>query len=181
MILGGIVVEKYKGDAEVASCGHGDDDNSDATTASNDAAATVSERSELVVLCDDLQPYAVIASFLEKFEVILAGVLIVQRKPIVLQPLFRELMNQLYTRAETMSAPGTNNASKQVAMAGSPLFEAFSHEIVSLPRDPAGVNRECLLTLHGFGTVSRGETSLSISPRRDTHGVRCVVNSDNSN
>ena len=45
VILDGILMEKYKGDAEVASCGSlhgdGDDDNSDATTASNDEATTV--------------------------------------------------------------------------------------------------------------------------------------------
>ena len=43
VILDGIVMEKYKGDAEVASCGslHGDDDDSDATTASNDKATAV--------------------------------------------------------------------------------------------------------------------------------------------
>ena len=103
VILDGIVMEKYKGDAEVASCGwlHGDDDDSDATTASNDEATAVTavtratppmprERSELEVLGDDLQAHAFSASFFQKFEVILAGVSIVKRKPIVLQPLFRE-------------------------------------------------------------------------------------------
>ena len=121
------------------------------------------------MLGDDVQAYAFSASFLQKFEVILAGVVIMQRKPIVLQTLFRELMNQVFSRAETMSAPGANNASKQVAIAlgtdviGSPFFEAFTpRHRQSLPRDPAGVNRECLLTLHGFGTVSRGETFLCI-------------------
>ena len=90
------------------------------------------ERSELEVLGDDLQAYAFSASFLQKFEVILAGVLIVQRKPIVPQPLFRELMNQAYVRAETTSAPGTSNGCKQAAIGlgidviGSFLFEALS-------------------------------------------------------
>ena len=153
VILDGIVMEKYKGDAEVASYGSfhgdGDDDDSDATTASNDEATTVTavtratptmprERSELEVLGDDLQAYAFSASFLQNFEVILAGVHIVQRKPIVLQPLFRELMNQVKTRATTMSAPGTNNGSKQVAIGlgidviGSPFFEAFTRGIVNV-------------------------------------------------
>ena len=76
VILGGILMEKYKGDAEVVSCGslHGGDDDSDATTASNDEATTVTaatraapavprERSELEVLGDDLQAYAFSASF----------------------------------------------------------------------------------------------------------------------
>ena len=104
VILDGIEVEKYKGAAEVASC------DSDATTASNDETTQVTavtratpakprERSELEVLGGDLQACAFSASFLEKFEVVLAGVLIVQRKPIVLQPVFRELMNQVYSRA----------------------------------------------------------------------------------
>ena len=96
------------------------------------------ERSELEVLGDDLQAYAFSASFLQKFEVILAGVVIMQRKPIVLQPFFRELMNQVFSRAETMSAPGTNTACKQVAIAlgidviGSTFFEAFPHDIVKV-------------------------------------------------
>ena len=96
------------------------------------------ERSELEVLGDDLQANAFSASFLQKFEVILAGVVIMQRKPIVLQPLFRELTNQVFSRAETMSALGTNNASKLVAIAlgidviGSPLVEAFPHDIVKV-------------------------------------------------
>ena len=113
MTLDGIISEKHKGDAGVTSCDsiRGDDDDSDATTTTAVTFATPAmprERSELEVVGDDLQTYAFSASFLQKFEVTLAGMHIVQRKPIMLQPFFRELVDHVYG-AKTMSANGASN------------------------------------------------------------------------